>query len=283
MNKIAFWKMSGSGNDFVIVDVREKPLGEIPLSKFVSKICRRGLSVGADGVLLVDRSSKADYAWHYFNADGGEVAMCGNGLRCAARFAYLNQIAPEKQTMETPAGVLHAEVLGEEGNRVRVEMPEPTDLRLSLQIEIGGIPSQGSHPQEGHFINTGVPHVVYFAEDLEKIDLNRQGRATRYHALFAPDGTNANFVTVIDRHQIKIRTYERGVEDETLACGTGSVAAAVIAAALRKTASPISVETRSGITLGVDFKQNASTFSEVYLEGDARIIYKGELSEEALL
>ncbi len=275
--QIPFWKMSGSGNDFVMIDVREKPLvlGAFSLSEFIAKICRRGLSVGADGVILLDYSLKADYAWHYYNADGGEVAMCGNGSRCVARFAYLNHIAPAQHTIETLSGIIHAEVLGKHRDRVRVQLPDPTDCRL--HISVSGMAT------EGHFVNTGVPHVVYFVDDVEKVEVVSQGRLTRHHPLFAPAGTNANFVQIISSHQIKIRTYERGVEDETLACGTGSVAAAVIGTAIGKTTSPLEVVTRSGIVLGVHFKQKASAFSEIHLEGDARIIYKGELSEEALL
>jgi len=275
MNNIKFWKMSGCGNDFIMIDAREKLSLDIPLAEFIAKACRRGLSVGADGVILVERSSKADYAWHYYNADGGEASMCGNGLRCVARFAYLNGIAPMKHTIETGRGIMRAEI--RPNGRAIVQMPDPTDCRLRFNIEIDGL------IREGHFVNTGVPHVVYFVDDVEKVDVIRQGRATRYHPLFAPAGTNANFVQIGDPHFIKIRTYERGVEDETLACGTGSVAAAVIASALGKTNPALSVETRSGITLDVHFKQNGLTVTDVHLEGDARIIYKGELSEEALL
>ncbi len=276
---IPFWKMSGSGNDFIMIDAREKPLvlGGLSRSDFIAKICRRGLSVGADGVILVDYSLKADYAWHYYNADGGEVEMCGNGSRCVARFAYLNHIAPAQHTIETLAGIIHAEVLGKDRDRVRVQLTDPTDLRLNLKIEIEGI------IHEGHFVNTGVPHVVYFVEDVAKVDVKYMGWETRHHPLFAPAGTNANFVQIVNAHQIKIRTYERGVEDETLACGTGSVAAAVIGAALGKTVAHLEVVTQSGILMGVNFKQHDSSFSEIYLEGDARIIYKGELSEESLL
>jgi len=274
MNTIPFWKMSGSGNDFVMIDAREELTLPVCMSEFVKKVCRRGLSVGADGVVLVTRSEKADYAWHFYNADGGEVAMCGNGSRCVARFAYLNQIAPAQHTIETLAGIVHAEV---DQERVRVQLTDPTDIRLHLNVEINGV------MHEGHFVNTGVPHVVYFVDDVEKVNLVELGRATRYHALFSPAGTNANFVQIMNNHLIKIRTYERGVEDETLACGTGSVAAAVIGSALEKTNRSISVETRSGILLSVDFKQDAERFRNVTLQGDARIIYKGELSEEALL
>ena len=271
---IPFWKMSGSGNDFVMIDARENTLDGVDISHFVSKVCRRGLSVGADGVILIDRSEKADYKWHFYNADGGEVAMCGNGSRCVARFSYLNKIAPEKHTIETLAGLIRAEVMGD---RVRVQLTNPTDLKLNFNVAIDG------KKLEGHFTNTGVPHVVYFFDDLEKIDIVKIGKDTRHHSLFSPAATNANFVKVIDRHHLQIRTYERGVEDETLACGTGSVAAAVVAAALGKADSPISVKTRSGILLGVTFSKESDQFKEVMLEGDARIIYKGVLSEEALL
>jgi diaminopimelate epimerase len=290
--QISFWKMSGCGNDFIVIDARgpdgggeqtadirrgKRIAGIVieDISAFIAKVCRRGLSVGADGVILVEHSKKADYAWHYYNADGGEASMCGNGLRCVARFAYLNGIAPMKHTIETGRGIMHAEI--RPNGRVMVQMPDPIDCRLRLNIEIDGT------MREGHFVNTGVPHVIYFVDDVEKVDVVRQGRATRHHPLFAKEGTNANFVQISNPHFIKIRTYERGVEDETLACGTGSVAAAVIASALGKTNPALSVETRSGITLGVHFKKDALTFSEVHLEGDARIIYKGELSEEALL
>lgn len=276
MKTIPFWKMSGSGNDFIMIDHRNPiiPAGE--MKAFVSKVCRRGLSVGADGVILIEPSENADYKWHYYNADGGEVEMCGNGSRCVARFAYLQKIAPAKHTIETQAGMVQAEVLAP-GDRVRVRLPDPSGLKLDLKIEIEG----KTYP--GHFINTGVPHVVYLVDDVETVDLTRLGRATRRHPLFAPRGTNANFVTVTGRQDLTIRTYERGVEDETLACGTGAIAAAMIATALGKTVPPVSLLTRGGIVLGVDFKKEGDLFKEVFLEGDARVVYKGELQEEALL
>jgi diaminopimelate epimerase len=200
--------------------------------------------------------------------------MCGNGSRCVARFAYLNKIAPAKHSIETLAGIVQAEVMGD---RVRVRLPDPTDLRLNLKIDIDG------RSYTGHFINTGVPHVVYFVDDINAADIIGMGRATRHHPLFAPRGTNANFVSVVDRQNLRIRTYERGVEEETLACGTGAIAAAMITAALGKTSPPVSLLTRSRIVLGVDFKKEGEGFKEVMLEGDARVVYKGEVQEEALL
>jgi diaminopimelate epimerase len=277
MKTIPFWKMSGSGNDFIMIDHRKPIIPPEEMKEFVSQVCRRGLSVGADGVILIEPSDQADYKWHYYNADGGEVEMCGNGSRCVARFAYLQKIAPAKHTIETLAGPVRAEVLVDAGERVRVRLPDPTGLQLNLKIEIDG----ESHT--GHFVNTGVPHVVYLVDDVEKVELVRLGRATRHHPLFAPRGTNANFISITDRQNLKIRTYERGVEDETLACGTGAIASALIATALGKTASPVSLLTRGKIILGVDFKKEGDAFREIILEGDARVIYKGELQAEALL
>lgn len=266
--------MSGSGNDFIMIDHRTPLIDPQEMKRFVAQVCRRGLSVGADGVILIEPSTKADYKWHYYNADGGEVEMCGNGSRCVARFACLNKIAPAKQTIETLAGLVQAEVIGD---RVRVQLPDPHDLRLDLKIDIDG------KTYTGHFVNTGVPHVVYFVEDVDAVDVIGLGRATRHHALFAPRGTNANFISVTDRQNLKIRTYERGVEDETLACGTGAIASALITTALGKTAPPVSLMTRGGIRLGVDFAHSGRTFKNITLEGDARIVYKGEILEEALL
>ncbi len=274
---IPFWKLSGSGNDFIVIDYRKPMPSQDEMRMFVSKICRRGLSVGADGVILIKPSRVADYGWHFYNSDGGEVDMCANGSRCAARFAYDNKIAPAKHTFETLAGIVNAEVIEENVVQVRVQLPDPSPVHLGMEIELG------SQTLTGHFVNTGVEHVVYFVDDVEKVDVIELGRKTRYHHLFAPSGTNANFVSVTDPHKMMIRTYERGVENETLACGTGAIAATLVATALDKVSSPVSLQTRSGMTLEVDFKQENSLFKEVCLKGDARVIYKGEIEKEALL
>jgi diaminopimelate epimerase len=175
-------------------------------------------------------------------------------------------------TFETGAGLIRAEV---KGDRVKVQLTEPKDLSLHLTIPLE------EREWEASFLNTGVPHVVYFVEETDSIDVERCGRETRYHPLFQPAGTNANFVTLVDPHHLKIRTYERGVEGETLACGTGAVAAALVAGALGHTTSPVHLATRSGMTLTVYFQWNGQRFSQVFLEGDARIIYAGEIWEEA--
>lgn len=269
---VPFWKMSGSGNDFIVIDHRKALIPADQVKAFVAAVCRRGMSVGADGVILVESSEKATYRWHYYNADGGEVQMCGNGSRCVARFAYLQGIAPAQHTIETQVGLLQADVMG--NGRVRVRLPDSSGLRLNLSVEIDGV----AYP--AHFVNTGVPHVVYFVDEVATADVVHLGRATRYHSAFAPQGTNANFVERINSRTLAIRTYERGVEDETLACGTGAVAAGIVAAARGLATAPVTVQTRSGIPLGVDFKQLPDRVTDLFLEGDARLVYKGELQPE---
>ena len=269
--KIPFMKLSGAGNDFVIIDNREGVV-QYENTDFVEKVCQRRMSAGADGVLLVENTDKADFRMRYFNADGGEAETCGNGARCISRFAYLNGIVSERMSFETQAGIYESEIVGTD---VKVRMSDPTDLRLNFPLQL----EDGVHNIS--FANSGVPHVLFFAEDLEGTDVFGLGRQTRYHDDFKPAGTNANFVRVKDSQAIDIRTYERGVEDETLACGTGSIAAAVVSAALGKVQSPVAVKTASGSVLTIHFDLVNGQPENVYLEGDARIIYSGELTEDA--
>ncbi len=268
---IPFHKMSGSGNDFVLVDNRECILDEDTLGRFVASICRRKVSVGADGVILIEASERADFKWRFFNADGGEVEMCGNGGRCAARLAYLKGIAGPRLSFETKSGVIRADVTG---RRVRLEMPGPTmpeiDYALDVEQETWMVSS----------ITVGVPHVVIWVDDLEKSPVLMAGRAIRSHQRYAPAGTNVNFAEQLDDGSIAIRTYERGVEDETLACGTGSVATALIAAIQGNAASPAVLHTRGGEALKVYFEMSSEGFCNVFLEGDARVIYEGVLWED---
>lgn len=271
MKKIKFTKMQAEGNDFIIIDNRKNIFGRRNLKDFVISVCTRRFSVGADGLILIESSKKADFKWHFYNPDGAEVEMCGNGSRCAARFAYLNGIAQKKLSFETPAGVINADV---KGSRVKVELTKPQGLKLGLKITIDG------KVYDGNFLNTGVPHVVYFLRDIDKIDVTGIGRKTRYHRLFKPAGTNANFVKSINAHNLSVRTYERGVEDETLACGTGSVASVLVAGALGKVSSPVSVETRGGKILKVYFEWDGKEFSKVFLEGEAKVVYTGDLWKE---
>ena len=272
MNTIPFTKMSGTGNDFIIIDNRDGRVDEDRLTEFIQKVCRRKLSVGADGLILIESCDNADFRWRFYNSDGSLAEMCGNGARCAARFAFLNGIAGENLSFETDAGIIHGQV---KDGGAKVKIPDPADLRLNYAINLE------SGPMTVSSINTGVPHVVVMQDNVEEVDVSGLGRQIRYHKMFAPAGTNVNFICQQKTGQLAIRTYERGVEDETLACGTGAIAAALIAAHRRALPSPIDMLTRSGIVLTIHFSLRNGQFSEIFLEGDARVIYRGELWEEA--
>ena len=271
MTKIPFMKLSGAGNDFVIIDNRQDVISTDEVD-FVIKVCARRISAGADGLLLVEDSDVADFKMRYFNSDGSEVATCGNGARCIAKFAYVNGIASEKMRFETKAGIYEAEIIGD---NVRVSMSDPTDVRLNFPLRLE------DETYEVCFANSGVPHVVFFTEDLENTDVFNLGCQTRYHDDFKPAGTNTNFVRVRDEHAIDIRTYERGVEDETLACGTGAIASAVVSALLGKVTPPVAMHTAGGYVLTIYFDIEDEIITNVRLEGDARIIYSGELNQDA--
>jgi len=265
--------MHASGNDFIIIDNRTASVGgDIP--SFVKKVCRPHFSVGADGLVLIEASDIADFRWRFFNSDGGEAEMCGNASRCASRFAFMKGIGGRSLTFETLAGVIKAEV-GDD--TVKVQLTKPTGFRPDVRVGLKG------GARDGSFINTGVPHVVYFIEDLEAVDVMEEGRQTRYHEMFRPAGANANFVRVVDRSRLNIRTYERGVEGETLACGTGATAAALIAGAKGMVDSPVSLTTRGGNVLTVYFGWDGSGFGEVFLKGDAVLVFQGEIEEGALV
>jgi diaminopimelate epimerase len=270
--KIEFYKMSGSGNDFIIIDNRDLSLDVGDIREFVRKVCRRRISVGADGLFLIEPSEKADFKWQFFNSDGSSGEMCGNGSRCVARYAYLKGIAGKKMSWETIAGIISAEV---DGDVVKVKLTDPSPLRTGIKINIG------SRQFTMDSIDTGVPHAVVFVEDLLSYDVVKWGRLIRYHKHFLPRGTNADFATVIDRHKIKLRTYERGVEDETLACGTGMVAAALAAAGRGQIESPVDVTVQSGDTLRIYFQKENDCWKEIFLEGSVKIVYQGFLLEEA--
>ncbi len=269
---IEFYKMSGSGNDFILIDNRDGSLDVGDVVAFVKKVCERKVSVGADGLILVERSNKVDFRWRFFNADGSEVEMCGNGGRCAARFAYLLGIAGERMSFETGAGIIDAEV---RGDVVKLRLTEPRNLVMNDQIRIE------NKLLFVHSINTGVPHLVHFVRDPDDFDVFNTGRAIRRHEHYQPAGTNANFVAVVDDHTLRVRTYERGVEDETLACGTGSVAAALIAARKGLVESPVDVRVQGGELLRIYFEKTENGFTKVYLEGRVKMVYQGKLWDEA--
>jgi len=264
--------MSGSGNDFIIVDNRNNIVNEKDLSKFIENVCRRRMSVGADGLIFVENSNTLDFKWRFFNSDGNAAEMCGNGARCVARFAFLKKIAESEMSFETEAGPISARVTKD---RVKIKMPSPSDIEIDYIIELKNGPLSVSS------VNTGVPHVVVGVDSFENVDVVKLGREIRFHEMFAPAGTNVNFVYEQEDGTIAIRTYERGVEDETLACGTGSIAGAIVMAYKFKKKSPIKFLTRSGGYLTIHFKEKEAEFYDIHLEGDARVIYKGELWEDA--
>jgi diaminopimelate epimerase len=248
METIEFWKMNGSGNDFILIDNRNGLIKDEELSRVVERVCRRRESVGADGLILVTGSDRYDFGWRFLNADGGEGEMCGNGGRCVSRFAFLKGIAGPKMTFETLAGPISAEV---EGRTVKILIPGPKGLDMDIDLE----GHQGWKTVD--FINTGVPHVVVQVE-------------------------NANFMRQIGPDQLEIRTYERGVEDETLACGTGAIACALVASIRGMVISPVKVRTRGGEDLTIHFQRNGDSFNEVWLQGNTSIVYRAQLHHEAL-
>ncbi|MEA3435842.1 MAG: diaminopimelate epimerase [Thermodesulfobacteriota bacterium] len=273
MKKINFYKMSGSGNDFIIIDNRDNVVEENNLSDFISSVCRRKMSVGADGLILIENAENVDFKWQFYNSDGSRAEMCGNGARCAARFAYINKIAGPEMSFETDAGIVSAHV---KNGLVKVKMTDSKDFKVDFAIDPEDSPLKVSS------INTGVPHVVIPVDDIDDVEVVKLGRKIRYHKKFAPAGTNVNFFCPLKEDKIAIRTYERGVEDETLACGTGAVACALVYAYKDGIKSPVSVMTKSGGWLSIYFDEKEDKFYNIYLEGDARIIYKGEMSVEAM-
>jgi len=269
---IEFYKMSGSGNDFIIIDNLDLSLEVSDLSEFARRICQRKFSVGADGLVVIEPSDNVDFKWRFYNSDGSMAEMCGNAARCAARFVYMKGIAGQKMSWETIAGIISAEV---NDSVIKVKLTDPSPVETEIIIEADG------HKFILDSIDTGVPHAVVFVDDLDNRDVYNEGRKVRYHEYFSPRGTNADFAAVIDRHNIKVRTYERGVEDETLACGTGMVAAAVTAAQRALVDSPVDVLVRSGETLRIYFENQNGLWREIYLEGRVKIVYQGLLFEEA--
>ncbi len=268
MKTLPFTKMVASGNDFIVFDNR-KGLVKDPL-KLTRRFCEFHTGIGADGVLLFEKSRKADFKMRIINSDGSEAEACGNGFRCIARFAREKMGYPANFKFESLAGTIKAEI--KKGQRVRVQLSNPTGLNLRDELEVQGNRLHYS------FLNTGVPHTVIFVEGLEKIDVNGLGRAVRYHEDFKPKGTNVNFVEVTGPHSINVRTYERGVEKETLACGTGSTASAILACLSGFTKAPVNVRTSGGETLTVDFKKQGEKITDVMLEGEAHFVFEGTVA-----
>ena len=264
---LRFTKMDGAGNDFILIDNRA---GDVDLNRSqIARLCDRHRGIGADGILLLENpSDHADFRMRYFNADGGEAEMCGNGARCFARFADRAAGPLQSLSFETPAGVIGAQLVGE---LVTLQMSQPKDMRLGLELPLAGEKIRSS------YVDSGVPHVVVPVARIDDVDVRSLGAALRHHPMFAPRGANANFSEQRGPRHIAIRTYERGVEDETLACGTGVVASAILFAANADIAGPIDVLVRGGDTLQVDFKRNGDQISNVTLTGPADFVFDGAI------
>ena len=264
---LRFTKMDGAGNDFVMIDNRAR---DVQLSREqIARICDRHRGVGADGILLIEPAENGgDFRMRYYNADGGEAEMCGNGARCFARFARKVASAPEKISFETPAGNIGAWL---EGDLVTLKMSDPTDQQLNLKLRIDG------EDAVVHYINTGVPHVVVPVSRIDMVDVRGQGLTLRHHKMFSPKGANVNFLEKRGPNAIAIRTYERGVENETLACGTGVVASALIFAETHNASGPVSVHVRGGNDLTVGFARTDDGFRNVTLTGPAEFVFEGTI------
>jgi len=271
---LEFYKMCGHGNDFVIVDNWSNQVGAADMPDLARAVCRPRFGVGADGMIFIEEGPpEVDFSWRFFNADGSEAEMCGNGGRCAARFAYETGIAPAQMSFMTLAGVIQAEV---KPDSVKIQMTKPSEPDLECVLEVEG------RSMKLCTINTGVPHAVTWVNDIEAAPVQALGRVIRFHPRFMPAGTNVDFVQVIERNQVAVRTYERGVENETLACGTGSIAAVLLSAVKGVVDSPTRVLTRSGEELLVHFTRTNGVFDNIYLEGRVRLVFAGRLGPDIL-
>jgi diaminopimelate epimerase len=269
---IRFTKISAAGNDFILIDNR-KQLIRSNGGALAKRWCHRKYSIGADGLMLLEASKNCDFKMRFYNADGSVAAMCGNGGRSIAKFAFMLGAAGKNMVFDTDAGFIKANILG---HSVRLRLSEPKNARLDFMLRIDRKEFDAS------FIDTGVPHTVIFVNDIEKADVVQLGQMVRFHKIFAPAGTNVNFVEKKDLHTIYVRTYERGVEDETLACGTGVTASAIISGLKGFVKPPVNCITRGGDILKVCYTMNQegdflSPVSNVYLEGPAEISFSGEV------
>ncbi len=267
---IPFYKMQGCGNDFVIIDNRDAHVPEADMPIWAEKICARAFGVSADGLFFLDTSDdpNLDYRWHFFNSDGSRAEMCGNASRCAGKLAHAIGLAPAEHTFGTDVGPIRAQVLqkGLDAGRVKVQLTPPEGMETDIQIDVDG------HPMTLHFADTGVPHVVVFVDDITTYDVTGMGRKIRSHERFAPAGTNVNFAQVQDTTTMLLRTYERGVEDETYACGTGAAAVQLIAHSIGLTDKKADLTTTGGEVLTIFLEDE-----KIFLQGAAELTFKGDL------
>ena len=272
---VPFYKMQGCGNDFVVIDNREAKIDESVMDMWAEKLCARAFGVYADGIFFLDTSDDPalDYRWHFYNSDGSRAKMCGNASRCAGKLAHAIGLAPAEHTFGTDAGPIKVKVLldGPDAGRVKVQLTPPVGLETNIKIDMDG------EPLTIHFVDTGVSHVVVFVDDIDTLDVVALGAKIRYHDHFAPAGTNVNFAQVKDENTMLLRTYERGVEAETYACGTGAAAVQLVANTLNLTEGRADLTTTGGEVLTIFLEDG-----NVFLQGAAELTFKGEVYLEPL-
>lgn len=263
-----FWKMHGAGNDFIIVDDQKNKF-PAKNTNLISYICQRHTGIGSDGLILIQLSDIAEFKMVFFNPNGMEAEMCGNGARCIARFAYDQNIANSSMKFETRAGIISAEIIDQ---KVKLNLPPATNYKRGSLLEF-----DNAEDIEYDFINTGVPHAVVRTANLNSYPVTINGHAVIKHQAFAPEETNVNFAEICENQQVNIRTYERGVEDETLACGTGITATAITLALRGLVSPPVSVKTVKGDILIVDFVLKNNKASDISLTGPAAYVFEGNI------
>ncbi len=276
MKELKFAKFVASGNDFVIINNFDKKILPKNYPKLAAILCKNKFGVGADGLLIIEPTKRKDceFKMVYYNSDGSFATMCGNGARCIAYYAYELELCEEIVNFETAVGVVTCEI--KKNHKVKLRLFDPTQMKLDINIKL-----ENGKELNVNFINTGVPHTIVFVDDIEKVDVVNLGRAIRYHKNFMPEGTNVDFVKVKDKNTIYVRTYERGVENETLSCGTGVTASAVICTVKGFVKPPVKCITKSGEVLDIGFKINSpedmiSPVSNLYLEGKVYHTFDGE-------
>ncbi len=266
--ELPFAKITGAGNDFIVFDNRDEKLSAERDRGWFREICRRRRSIGADGVILLQNSAAADFHYVHINADGSDASMCGNGSRALALFIFTKNIASESFRFEIGGKLYRA---SQHGDLITTDFNPPGTPVCDMDIV------DEENLTEGGLIDTGVPHFVIFSTAIAEIDVATIGAKYRHHKYFDPEGTNVNFVEIVDMQLLRARTFERGVEDETLACGTGSVASAIIATMRKACRPPITVQQPGG-ELVINFNKDFSTLT---LTGKASLIYEGVLQFNA--
>ena len=269
-DSVPFFKMQGCGNDFVVIDNRELGVPESAMADWAKAVCARAFGICADGLFFLENADDPAlaYRWHFYNSDGSRAEMCGNASRCAAKLSHAIGLAPAEHAFGTDAGPIRAKVLldGPDAGRVKVQLTPPLKTETGITLDVDG------QPLTVHFTDTGVPHTVVFVDDVKAVDIMDLGPKIRYHDHFAPAGTNVNFAQVIDQNTMLLRTYERGVEAETYACGTGAAATQLLAHTLGLTGDHADLTTTGNEVLTV-FLENET----VYLQGAAELTFKGDL------